>query len=362
MGNFKYLAIVDWAKKQIAEKNMGNGAPFYSENELCDIHNVSRQTVRQALAMLENEGIIERKRGSGSFVKGSVRAKRTEGSVIGVVSTYFSDYIFPKIVTGLEQVIRKHGSTMQLSITQNLVSEEKNALKAMLDRHVDGIIVEPSKSALPNPNMDLYEEIRREGIPIVFFNAKYPWTDSPCVSMNDERASEIATDYLFGLGHEKIKGIFSLEDIQGHKRYAGFMKSFTKHGRDDAEKSVLWYGSAQRKAIFDADSELVGELVGDATAVVCYNDDIAVKLLEFCRIKGIRVPEDLSVIGMDDSRLASVCEVPLTTVKNSPLELGELAAERLLGMMETGKTSEEDILIEPQLVIRSSTKELYRAK
>ena len=210
MDDFKYMTIVEWVKEYIKKENLVTGTRFYSEKELCDIHNVSRQTVRQALMVLENQDVLRRKRGSGTFVK-NAGTKSVPVTVrncnVGVVSTYFSDYIFPSIVTGIEKVLKNNNVGMQLSITHNQVFEESKALKTMLDQDVRALIIEPSRSALPNPNIKLYEKIKGMNIPLVFFNAKYPWADFPCVAMDDVAAGKLAAEHLIQLGHSKIGGI-----------------------------------------------------------------------------------------------------------------------------------------------------------
>lgn len=355
MNDFKYLAIVEWAKNQIKEKKLSSGDHFYSENELCEIHHVSRQTVRQALTTLENEKILVRRQGSGTFVKAAGGIHEKLSYNVGVISTYFSDYIFPSIVTGIELILKQRKVGMQLSITHNQVAEESQALKAMLNQDIRGLIVEPSKSALPNPNMKLYEQIKARGIPVVFFNAKYPWSDFPCVAMDDVAAARIVTDHLFELGHKRISGILSLDDLQGHKRYQGFMESFENHGAPNAEQSVLWYATAERKTLFTNSGERVEALLKNSSAVVCYNDNMAIKLLDFCKRLGVRVPEDVSIVGIDDSKLASVCEVPLTTVRHPHQELGECAARRLIEMIDAPDKPVEDTLFMPKLIVRDST-------
>ena len=230
MDNFKYLEIVEWAKRTIAERGLVAGERFFSEAELCDIHKVSRQTVRQALALLESQNILWRKHGSGTFVQAAERRLDKQSLTVGVISTYFSDYIFPSIVTGIERVFSQHNVAMQLATTHNQVAEEARALSGMLSQRIDGLIVEPSKSALPNPNMALYEEIKARKIPLVFFNSKYPWADFPCVAMDDTAAGHLATQHLISLGHEKISSMFVSDDIQGHLRYQGFLKSLNDNG------------------------------------------------------------------------------------------------------------------------------------
>ena len=192
MDNYKYTKIVDWVKNKIIEDGLKPNDRFLTEKQLCEIHSVSRQTVRQALMQLESENVLVRVRGSGTYVGERQYPLRSTAENVGVISTYFSDYIFPHIVTGIEGVLGSAGCTMQLSITHNQVSEETQALQGMLAGGVRGLIIEPSKSALPNPNTELYDKLRKEGVPAVFFNARYPWCGFPCVAMDDEAAGRIA--------------------------------------------------------------------------------------------------------------------------------------------------------------------------
>ena len=359
MDDYKYLAIVEWAKEHIASNGLMPNGRFLTEKELCAIHNVSRQTVRQALMKLERDNILYRVRGSGTFVK-SVTAPTAPtaagGRNIGVISTYFSDYIFPHIVTGIESVLNDASCPMQLAITHNRVAEETQALRSMLSNGVRGLIIEPSKSALPNPNVDLYREIQQSNIPIVFFNAKYPWTDMPYVALDDEAAGKMVTDYIYECGHKRVAGIFLIDDIQGHKRYSSFINSSLANGVKDAEKNVIWYSSAEKEDPFTGIKDKLLSLLGRVTAVVCYNDMIAVRLMKFCRENGISITNDLSVTGIDDSSYAPICEVPLTTVKHPHRKLGEAAAGALLHLLDSNGATQENIIFAPELVVRESVK------
>ena len=356
MDEFKYLNIVEWAKEYIKTNHLHEGAKFYSEKELCDIHGVSRQTVRQALMTLENENIIVRRRGSGTFIKSAAKTTVPSNITVGVISTYFSDYIFPSIVTGIEKVLKENDVVMQLSITHNQVADETRALKTMLSQDVNGLIIEPSKSALPNPNMALYEKIKQMNIPVVFFNAKYPWADSPCVAMDDVAAGRIVTEHLWEIGHRRISGIFALDDIQGHKRYSGYMETLLKHNSPAAEQNVLWYSTNERKSFFSVSEDRILNLLNNSSAVVCYNDNIAVSLLSFCKKHGIRVPDDISIVGIDNAKLSRICEVPLTTATHPHQLLGETAAQKLMEAISDPGAYQKDELFIPELIVRKSTK------
>lgn len=356
MEDYKYMTIVEWVKEYISANGMKPNDRFLTEKELCAVHGVSRQTVRQALMQLERDNILCRVRGSGTFVKSAAAAPHTVSRNIGVISTYFSDYIFPHIVTGIESVLNDANCPMTLATTHNRVAEETQALTSMIANGVRGLIIEPSKSALPNPNIELYRELKRSNIPVVFFNAKYPWADSPCVALDDEAAGKMVTDHLFRCGHTRVAGLFLMDDMQGHKRYSGFINSCLEHGSRNSEKNVIWYSSAEKEELFDSMREKILELLGRVTAVVCYNDMIAVRLMKFCRENGISIPDDLSVTGIDDSNYAKICDIPLTTVKHPHRRLGETAAKLLLDLMDRESASPEDIIFEPELVIRDSVK------
>ncbi len=354
MEDYKYLSIVEWVKNYIDSENLQPNDRFLSEKELCGIHGVSRQTVRQALMRLESENIISRVRGSGTFVKAGITRLSNQIQSVGVVSTYFSDYIFPHIVTGVERVLNDADIAMQLAITHNQVAEEAQALKSMIARGVQGLIVEPSKSALPNPNMQLYQEIKERNIPLVFFNAKYPWAEFPYVAMDDTAAGKIVTDHLFDKGHTRISGLFALDDIQGHKRYGGYMSSCIAHGIRNAECDVMWFATSDRNTVFQyAESRLL-EIIKNSTAIVCYNDMIAVNLLKFCKDREIRVPEDISIVGIDDSKYSTICDVPLTTVHHPHQELGEVAAKCLIEQMQAPQARTKDVIFKPELIERDS--------
>ena len=228
----------------------------------------------------------------------------------------------------------------------------------MISSGVQGLIIEPSKSALPNPNMELYDELRRKNIPVVFFNAKYPWSDYPCVSIDDEAAGRLATDYAFGCGHRRIAGIFALDDIQGHKRYSGFTKSCIAHGLRNAEENVLWFATSDKNSVFTSGENNLLVLLSETTAVVCYNDNIAVKLLQFCKEHDISVPDEISVLGIDDSKYASICDVPLTTIAHPKRRLGEAVAEKLIDLICSPSADNNDIIFTPELKIRDSVKKL----
>lgn len=347
----KYQQVADWAKEQLMSGAFSLGDKFYSENYLCRQCQVSRQTVRQALEMLEQQGLIERQRGSGTYIK-ELSPVKNAGYTVGVVSTYFSSYIFPSIITGIESTLSKGGHSMLLATTNNQVEEEAAALQRMLEQRVHALIVEPTKSALPNPNTALYQAMADRGIPVVFINAAYPWSSFPSVHMDDAAAGYLATSHLVSKGHTQIAGIFKGDDMQGHLRYKGYLNALNAFNIPLVSQRIMWYTTEDKGDMLFGGSYLAERLKG-CTAVVCYNDEIAVRLMQHYTAKGAKLPRELSVVGVDNSDASAICQPPLTTVNHPKEQLGQWAASALLAYLEDrrpigGKT------FQPALVERLS--------
>ena len=355
-GVSKYNKLVDWVKRQIDSGDLLPGDKLYSENELTRMFGISRQTVRQAIGVLENEGLVQRRRGSGTYINASPIPAHAPTKTIGVITTYLDDYIFPSIIRGIEGVLSQNGYTMRLSITNNKVENETTALVNMLQDNVDGLIVEPTKSALPNLNRSLYETLANRSIPCLMINGKYAGSDAACVAPDDFASGREATRYLLLRGHKRIGGIFKSDDIQGHLRYAGFAHALKEHGVGLDDDRVLWYGTEDIGRLFggDSDAYLCSRIAG-CTALLCYNDQIAVMLMEILRRAGVGIPEQISLIGFDNSNLATMPDVGITSLAHPKEQLGELAAKGLLTLLRD-RTAAVDTLFEPVIVERQSVR------
>ncbi len=357
-GIAKYSKLVDWVKQQIESGKFKPGDKLYSENELAGMFDISRQTVRHAIGILENEALVERRRGSGTYIKMPPQPAHEPTKTIGVITTYLDDYIFPSIIRGIESVLSQNGYTMRLSITNNKVENETTALTHMLQDDVDGLIVEPTKSALPNLNRTLYQTLAQRGIPCLMINGRYPEMALPVVAPDDMSGGHRAAEYLLERGHRHIGGIFKSDDIQGHLRYAGFATALKERGVTLREDAVVWYATEDIGRLFDGDSDAyILSRIQNCTALLCYNDQIAVRLTEILRRAGIQVPEQISMISFDNSNLATLSERGLTSVAHPKEQLGEIAAQGILAMLRD-RTAQTDKLFDPIIFERQSVRAL----
>ena len=353
----KYLLLVNWIKEKIHTRELRTGEKLYSENELSQMFGLSRQTVRHAIGILETEGLVERIRGSGTYIgcRRGDPGKRTMN--IAVISTYVDGYIFPPTLQGIVQTLTGAGYMTQIAFTNNRVDSERKILEKILEKdNVDGVIVEATKSALPNPNLEYYREIRRRQKAMLFFNCRYPELGAPLVALDDIWVAEKAVGYLLSMGHRKIAGIFKADDGQGRLRYAGYVDALLKEGLGVDDRKILWIDTEDQKSLKNIKNSVLRRLT-DCTAVFCYNDEVAFGLLELLHEEGFRVPGQLSVASIDGSELSLLADPHITSVPYPMEELGKKAAENMLHLIEE-PDFDGTYLYRPEILIRDSVREI----
>ncbi|TBL77852.1 GntR family transcriptional regulator [Paenibacillus thalictri] len=358
----KYLQlkqeILGWF--EVGQLKEGDQMP--TEHEIAERFQMSRQTVRQTFGELEREGWLQRMQGRGTFVSrpgvSGYAGQNQEIRTIGVVTTYISDYIFPHIVRGAEAALRGRGYRMLLSSTDNDKLKERENLEMMLGQPLSGIMIEPTRSAEGNPNLDLYLSLDYKNIPYIMINERYTELNCPVIKVDDEAGAYKAAAHLIELGHRHIAGFFKMDDLQGVNRLKGFLRAHHERKVPLLPDSVVHYTTGEKETRpYEAALRLLQQETGARpSAFVCYNDELAVKLLEAARQLGLSVPEQLSVVGFDDSSLATATEVKLTTLTHPKAELGRLAAEWLMDMIEGKQPAQASYMYEPELIVRDSTR------
>ncbi|MFD0717584.1 GntR family transcriptional regulator [Paenibacillus sp. GCM10027626] len=330
------------------------GEQVPSENEIAEQFGVSRQTVRQTFGELEKEGWLERIQGKGTFARNPERREGEQAKTIGIITTYISDYIFPHIVRGAEAELRSKGYRLLLSSTDNNKDKEMESLQLMTSEPLSGLIIEPTKSAEGNPNLAYFLELQEKGIPFLMINEKYRELECACLKVDDEAGGYKAVQYLLEQGHTRIAGFFKRDDLQGVNRLKGFLAAHKAAGINVSPKQVVTYTTEEKNDLpYRKALQLLEEGEKRPTAFVCYNDELAVQLMEAVAATGLQVPEDVSVIGFDDSSLAIASGTKLTTLTHPKTVMGQAAASQLIAMIEQGRMAQETIY-EPELVVRDS--------
>jgi len=275
-------------------------------------------------------------------------------STIGLVVTSIADPFLNDVVKGVEEVARAAKFSVLLSATHNDPEQEMVVIETLHRRRVDGILAASSRIT-----SEYKQRLDRIRIPTVLINSQAESQNNVLnwVSVDDRLGARKAVEYLMQQGHREIGYLgISSRPRSNRQRLRGYQDALAAAGIAYNSAHVMITGGTEASHEEDVAvgcASLNYFLDGRATAIFCYNDMTAIGLLMACREQGISVPEELSVVGFDDIKIASYVSPTLTTVCQPKLELGRLATEVMLDLLHNrpGKNH----LLEPELIIRAST-------
>lgn len=352
----KYEQLAAILKSEAQQLLRRGETKLATEAELSARYHMSRQTVRHALKLLEEEGLIQRRQGSGSFIQNLEEADSLRQ--IAVVTTFLDDYIFPSILHDAQACFSDAGYSTLVYATENKVSREREILTRLLEQKVSAILIEGSKTSLPSPNADLYGQLQDRGIPVLFLHGIYSnLTDFPCLLDDNYSGGYHLGRYLLSRGHSRIAGIFKSDDVQGPQRYHGLVSALRDSGIAIPDHRFFWYDTEDRAALVSSQrcdllDNFIRHRLGDATAVVCYNDEIAHFLIRQLLDTGRSVPGDVAVASFDNSFYSQIGPVPITSLGHKASRTGKTAAALLLDLL-AGK-GPRSVSLEWELTIRTS--------
>lgn len=344
-------------RDKITSGVIGFGEKMPSENTLAEQYNMSRQVVRQAIEILRSEGLVESLQGSGTYVKNDVRGKGSPSSV-SVILPYDDDYIFGSFINGIHATLSRYGYIVELHITHNDPYEEERVLTSVLNNMPAGIIIDPARSLCPRLHTDLYSAIKNRNIPCISINCRIPNMDFPVIAMNDVTSGRIATKYLISKGHQEIGFICNVDSAPGQLRLKGYLCEMDSAGFTTNAIHTVNYCSDDEQDFFSgAFDDFILQRLSGCTAVVCFNDRIAVKMIHLFERHNIRVPGDVSIVGHDNALMSEYITPKLTTVMHLKTNLGMIAAENLVHLIKDSHFA-ADRIIEPELIERESVRSL----
>ncbi|MFC6316086.1 GntR family transcriptional regulator [Lapidilactobacillus achengensis] len=355
----KYEIVKKSLLEQILAGKYAVNDKLPTESELMKRFEVSRYTVRRAVGDLENDHYVYRIQGGGIFVDDWVQQQESrplKNKMIGVLTTHIANYIFPNIITGIDRTISKAGYSLLLSNTQNNPEKERKSLMKMMENNLSGLIIEPTQSALNQTNFDLYEKLATLKLPLLFINAHYNQLDFPYLEIDDQASGRELTNYLFEQGHQRILGVFKTDDLQGVHRMNGFITAYQQQAGEPYLSESIMFRTADNMATVFKRVKTVLDRPERPTAIVCYNDQLAIQLIAFVKSLGFKVPQDISIVGFDDYQLSAYVDPPLTTVAHPKEQLGHDAGTAILALIN--KKTVTPLVYPPHLVIRHSVRDL----
>jgi LacI family transcriptional regulator len=270
--------------------------------------------------------------------------------VIGVILPDITNAVFPPILMGIEESLRKHG---YLAIVANVGSdneEQRFVINRLLGQQVDGLIFATARRHDP-----LIAECLDKGVPVVTVNRSEESGVVSCVVSDEHHGMRLAVEHLVDLGHECIAHIAGPESLStGHLRRLGFMDAVRSMNLDLSKCRVSESTSYSREAGKATLLELLRQ-APETTAIVAGNDLIALGCYDALKEMGLECPRDLSIVGHNDMPLMDIVHPPLTTVRIRHHDMGLEVARLILRIVDSEGASVVDIRLKPELVVREST-------
>lgn len=323
----KYIQLAQQLRWQLRQMEIEGKTRLPSEAELCQRYSCSRQTVRKALEELEQENLIIKRKGSGSYLSDGARSRQ-----VAVVTDCDDRYIYPRLLDDISGELADAGYECLNYVTHQSLVEERAILQEILRRKPAGLILERVMSALPSPNIDIMEQIRLSGICVVSLHAPWGEGNSLCVGDDNYGGGYMLAGYLLGEGRTSLAGIFKSDDMQGIERYRGFISALRDLDIPIPENRIQWYSTQDLPALASGDllEHFVSKRLGDANGIVCYNDEVASQLLRILQNHRRIVPDEVAVVSFDNSYLCDMGPIGITSLRHERHAVGRTAARTLL--------------------------------
>lgn len=334
--------------------------------EIAELAGVSRTTVSRVLSggvfVSKNTKnkvieIIKKTEYKPSIIAQSMRTNRTK--TIGLVLADIENPFYSRVAKGVINAAEAKNYNVILCNSNNEIRLEERDIKALIERGVDGLLLTTVEL-----KMKTIENLRDKGFPFLLIDCKLDIPGVNYVVDDDYYGAELATEYLIKLGHKKIFFLGNRELLSLRDRFRGLKDTLKRHDIE-GRKNFVPRRFINIDNTYDIDSIIKYILNGQEnyTAIFAGNDYLAIKAIGLIIKNGIKVPDDISVIGYDNIEISSMIKVPLTTIKQPKYLLGKLAAEQLLGILENSSNREiRRVILRPELIIRQSCKKIGNYK
>ena len=272
-----------------------------------------------------------------------------ESGAIALVVPDITNPFFSDIVRGVSDIANRAGYGVILCNTDDRVDRELSYIRLMRRKRVDGLLVCSAKLDAP-----LNHNLTTEGTPFVLVSRLSADPDIPYVITDDRAGSRLAVEHLVDLGHRRIGFIGGPENVQASRdRMTAYLEVLAEHGIHASDEWRLYAGFTQ-----SAGREAGRRMLSHAkrpSAIFAANDVTALGVLEVAEGLGLRIPQDLSLVGYDDISYASLPRIQLTTIAQPAIEMGQIAADWLFSAIQGDDVPPLQRTLIPRLIVRSTT-------
>lgn len=351
--------LTTYFRERILDGRLPAGTRLPNDGELATEYQISREAVRQALSILVSEGLIERVQGRGTFVclptPSAAPVIASGQKQIGLILNHVVD-MSPKmdILIGVEQAVKLHGYSVNFSYTEGNQEQQARDLARLLTNHMAGMIIYPVGNISHDATI---QQLQESHMPLVLVDRYISELVTDYVGVDNSGGAYRATEHLLILGHKRIGFIYShhetLQTTSVYERWQGYCRALQKYGVPYDETLVTPdYTAPQSNAQHGIAAFL--QRANRPSAIFAINDYVALDVLHAATMLNLRVPDDLALVGFDDSAFAVHLHPPLTTVAQPFHDIGLRAGTLLMSRIEGVAGPPKHIELPTNLIIRES--------
>ncbi len=304
------------------------------------------------MAELVHGGLVETRQGSGVY---SIPSEK-ERLKIAYITFSLDTYIFPHIIRGISDELFLHNSDLLLYHTGYSIEKERSILLSL--KETDGIIITPCRSPRGETNRRILEKMDQSGTPVILLDSYFDTDSFSTVAIDDKEGGETAAAELYSRGHRKITIVYGKEHQGMVKRMEGAVSYLEGKGLK-READIFSCSCSLRSPGSMAESCIDFILHTGSTAVFCTNDQLAHAVILRAEKIGLTIPETLSVIGFDNSELASVSRTPYSSIAHPKAVSGRIAVQSVINrILSPDKSAQIRTVLRPTLIRRGSVADI----
>lgn len=273
--------------------------------------------------------------------------------LVGLVVPDLLHPFFAEIAKSLSEVLRNNGYYLIVSSSDEDPELEEQEINHLLARRLDTLIIASCRSTV-----DVLFRIEKQNIPYVLIDRNFPGLSPNFVGVDDEAVGRIATQHLIDIGCKRIAHIRGPETSPGVRRLEGYKRALAQDGRRYIEEYIIAEPKADvesRQRGRDAMRELL-KLKQKPDAIFCFNDPLAMGAMNYALDQGLRIPDDIAIIGCGNLHYDDSLRVPLSSVDQHSRRIGEEAARLTLRILNSKiPPKPETVVLQPELIVRGST-------
>ena len=280
--------------------------------------------------------------------------RKNKTNTLGVIVPRISRHFFSSAIAGIEETAYEEGYNVMICQSLEELEREQKLAKSLIANRVDGILISISMETM---NSTYLHELNKEGTPLVFFDRYFDLEDNSKVLIDDFQAGFDATEHLILQGCKNIAHLSGPQQLEIYKnRCKGYKAALKKHHIPLNDKLVISSKLMEKDGI-----ESVKKLLSlpiNIDGIFSANDTSAIGAMKHLKKVGVKIPEDIAIVGFSNEPISSVIEPSLTTIDQSGFEIGKIAADLILSQIKnkSKKTKSETIILKPTLIKRNSSK------